>query len=107
MARVAAVGVRGDRQRRLTVVGNATWATVVIGDYVNVVGMYDTSGNLPRVRRAVARVQPVGHDAGTEPIGSTTAPADLASVNCGGGMSSSAATSGCPIAHACRQAVTR
>ena len=71
---------------RLTVVGNATWATVVIGDYVNVVGMYDTSGNLLGYDGPWRVFNLSGTTLELEPIGSTTAPADLASVNCGGGV---------------------
>ena len=71
----------------LTLVGNASWSGLLIGDYVNLVGVRnavngDTLGvdGAWKVRSVITTALEL------EPIGSTVAPSNFTVTNCGGGV---------------------
>lgn len=72
----------------LTVVGNASWSGLLIGDYVNLVAIHDTLGAEVGVDGAY-RVQNIATTTLTlEPINATVSPTgtDIVTVNCGGAV---------------------
>jgi hypothetical protein len=73
----------------LTVTGNTTWAGLVIGDYVNLVGCRDNVTGASLGIDGAYRVQNFATTALTlEPINATVSPtgADIGSTNCGGAV---------------------
>lgn len=71
----------------LTLVGNTTWAGVVIGDYVNVLGCRNIVDGSTMGVDGVYRIRNVtGTTMVLEPIGSTVLPAAFGTTNCGGGI---------------------
>lgn len=73
----------------VTFVGSAAWSGVLIGDYVNLIGIRDNSTGASigidgayRVRDIIA----TGNLLIVEPIGTTPTGADIAVVNCGGSV---------------------
>ena len=71
----------------LTLVGSATWAGVAIGDYVDVYGVRDTATGADVGIDGAYRVRNLSTtNLVLEPIGGTTIPATLATVNCGGAV---------------------
>jgi hypothetical protein len=71
----------------LTLVGNASWSGLLIGDYINLVGVRNAvnGGTLGvdgawRIRNIATTTLEL------EPIGSMVAPADFTVTNCGGGV---------------------
>jgi hypothetical protein len=71
----------------LTIVGSATWTGIVIGDYVNVIGLRDNATGATLACDGAYRVQNLATSTLTlQPIGNTVVPADFASTNCGGAV---------------------
>jgi hypothetical protein len=71
----------------LTIVGSATWTGIVIGDYVNVIGLRDNATGVTLACDGAYRVQNLATSTITlEPIGNTVVPADFGSTNCGGAV---------------------
>jgi hypothetical protein len=71
----------------LTIVGSATWTGIVIGDYVNVIGLRDNATGETLACDGAYRVQNLATSTLTlQPIGNTVVPADFASTNCGGAV---------------------
>lgn len=71
----------------LTLVGSAAWATVVIGDYVNVYGCRDSTTGVSMGVDGTYRVRNISTTTLVlEPIGSTVLPAAFGTTNCGGGV---------------------
>lgn len=70
----------------LTLAGNATWAGLLIGDYINLAGLHDTTGaelNLDgpyRIRNLATTTLEV------EPVGGAPTGADILLTNCGGAV---------------------
>lgn len=71
----------------LTLIGSATWAGMVIGDYVNVYGVRNSTNGASLGVDGVYRVRDMSSvTLVLEPIGNTTGGADIASTNCGGAV---------------------
>lgn len=71
----------------LTIVGSATWTGIVIGDYVNVIGLRNISTGATLACDGAYRVRNLVTSTLTlEPIGNTVVPEDFASTNCGGAV---------------------
>jgi len=71
----------------LTVVGNASWTGLLIGDYVNLVGFRNaTNGGTLSVDGAWRIRNIVTTTLELEAIGNTVVPADFVLTNCGGGV---------------------
>ena len=71
----------------LTVIGSGTWAGLVIGDYVNILGATtDTSGTSLGIDGTYRVANFVTTTLVLEPIGSTTIPTTLTSTDCGGAV---------------------
>ena len=71
----------------VTLVGNVTWTGIVIGDYVNLVGIRNTTNGATVGLDGPYRVYNIATTSLVlEPIGSTSTGADVGSTNCGGGV---------------------
>ena len=74
---------------RLTVIGNAAWAGLLIGDYVNAIGVRLSTDGSP-VNSGVDGAYRVFNVSGTtlelEPLSGTPTPTDFTTVNCGGAI---------------------
>lgn len=69
----------------VSVVGSATWTGAMIGDYINLIGIRDTSTGASLGLDGTYRVNNMNTTTLTlEPIGSAPTGADVGSVNCGG-----------------------
>lgn len=71
----------------LTVVGSAAWTGVLIGDYVNIVGVRDNTTGASLGLDGPYRVRDIATTSLVlEPIGSAPTGTDIVSTNCGGGV---------------------
>lgn len=71
----------------VTAVGSAAWTGVLIGDYVNLVGVRDTSTGATLGLDGAYRIRDiVTTNLVLEPIGATPTGTDIVSTNCGGGV---------------------
>jgi hypothetical protein len=89
VAQSATLSTLTDGTRQLVLVGSGTWAGVVIGDLVNLVGVRDnTTGATLNVDGAwkVANLATTTLTLVLPYSGSRSLPADFASTNCGGGV---------------------
>ena len=71
----------------VTLVGSASWSGVLIGDYVNLVGIRDNSTGAPLGLDGSYRVRDIQTTSlFLDPIGSAPTGTDVGSVNCGGAV---------------------
>lgn len=71
----------------VTLVGSGSWAGLLIGDYINIVGIRDNSTGATIGIDGAYRVRDiVTTNLILEPIGSTPTGADITTTNCGGGV---------------------
>lgn len=83
----AALSTDAAATRVLTLVGNAAWAGLLIGDYVNLVGCRDNVAGASMGLDGAYRVRDVATtNLLLEPVGGQTLPADAGAVNCGGAV---------------------
>lgn len=86
VATAAVVSTAADGTQILTLTGNTNWASLLIGDYVNVHGLINLSGvslacdGPYQIRNVSTTSLELG------PIGATVLPANFGSVACGGGV---------------------
>lgn len=71
---------------QVTAVGSATWSGFVIGDYVNLYGVYDTSGNYLNLDGPYRVFNISTTTLVLEPIGNAPTGVDIVSTNCGGAI---------------------